>query len=245
MFDNISKEPGIYRIFCKSTGKNYIGQSKNVRARILDHFNRLRNGSDDSSLLQKDYDLYGEENFMPERLCFCSVEELNDMEKLYISKYKSNDRAFGYNMSDGGKKGYSVTDDFKEKFLGDKNPFYGKKHSEENRKKMSENHKGVKLSEETRKNMSDAKKGTNTGDKNPAKRPEVREKLRQLNLGKKMTSESKCKLSESLRKTYKEHPEIISKIVESRKGYKHNEETKRKISEARKKYWANKKLLNS
>ena len=55
------------------------------------------------------------------------------------------------------------------RFAGENNPMYGKKHSEETRKKMSEHHAdvsgennpfyGKKHSEETRKKMSDAIKG--------------------------------------------------------------------------------------
>ena len=55
-------------------------------------------------------------------------------------------------------------------YFGDKNPFYGKQHTEESRKKMSESHKGMLVgeshpfygkhhTEESRKKMSDALKG--------------------------------------------------------------------------------------
>ena len=42
---------------------------------------------------------------------------------------------------------------------GSKNPFYGKKHSMETRKKISESHKGKKLSEEHKKRISQAERG--------------------------------------------------------------------------------------
>ena len=42
---------------------------------------------------------------------------------------------------------------------GKKNPFFGKKHSEETRKKISEANKGKHLSEETRIKISEAQKG--------------------------------------------------------------------------------------
>lgn len=41
--------------------------------------------------------------------------------------------------------------------LGDKNPMYGKKHSEERKKQISEQHKGKKLSDETKKKIGDTK----------------------------------------------------------------------------------------
>jgi hypothetical protein len=43
--------------------------------------------------------------------------------------------------------------------IGEKNPMFGKKHSEESIRKMSEVHKGIKLSEETKKKISEAMKG--------------------------------------------------------------------------------------
>lgn len=42
--------------------------------------------------------------------------------------------------------------------IGDKNPFYGKTHSEESRKKMSEKQKGKIITEETKKKMSETHK---------------------------------------------------------------------------------------
>jgi len=49
----------------------------------------------------------------------------------------------------------------------DKNPFYGKKHSEETRKKISESLKGIPLSEEHKKKKSLSMKGKLSGTKNP------------------------------------------------------------------------------
>lgn len=42
---------------------------------------------------------------------------------------------------------------------GEKNPFFGKNHSEEYRKKMSEAKKGKHLSEEHKRKLGDVKKG--------------------------------------------------------------------------------------
>lgn len=54
----------------------------------------------------------------------------------------------------------------KEKHKGPGNPFYGKRHSEESKLKISEGGKGLKRTEETRRNLSLSK----LGDKNPARR---------------------------------------------------------------------------
>lgn len=45
------------------------------------------------------------------------------------------------------------------KNVGKENHFYGKKHTEETKRKQSENHRGKKLSEEHKKNMSLARTG--------------------------------------------------------------------------------------
>ena len=44
-----------------------------------------------------------------------------------------------------------------------KHPLYGKHHSEESKRKMSEHHKGSKASEEAKRNMSKAQSGEKNG----------------------------------------------------------------------------------
>lgn len=53
----------------------------------------------------------------------------------------------------------------KQKHAGERNPFYGRKHTEESKKKISNGGKGIKKSDEARKKISDAKKG----DLNPGR----------------------------------------------------------------------------
>jgi len=48
-----------------------------------------------------------------------------------------------------------------EKQKGKNHPFYGKHHTEETKRKLSESHKGKKISEETKKKLSEANKGEN------------------------------------------------------------------------------------
>jgi len=101
----------------------------------------------------------------------------------------------------------------KGKMIGEKNPFYGKTHSEETRKKISETHKG----------KPSPMKGKKTGK--PA-----------WNRGISPSEKSRKKMSESQRKVHS-NPEIIRKMVETRMArgsYKHTDEQKRKISLANK-----------
>ena len=67
----------------------------------------------------------------------------------------------------------------------------GKKHSEETKKKMSKAMKGIPRSDAFKKFMSEKFKGKD----NPARRPEVREKIRQTLLGHKHSEKSKRKMS--------------------------------------------------
>ena len=81
---------------------------------------------------------------------------------------------------------------------GDKNPFYGKHHSEETKKKLSEatrghkNHLGKKHSEETKRKISETKKGRNFSE-------EHRRKISESLKVKPMSEESRMKRSLSLK----------------------------------------------
>lgn len=123
-------------------------------------------------------------------------------------------------------------------------PWYGRKHSEESKRIISEKAKGrkgpnlgKKLSQETRRKLSAAKKGKK---RLVPVTEETRRKLSAVNKGKMRSEETKRKLSE-IAKTRTISEETKRKISESLKGEKnHNygrplsEETKRKLSESKK-----------
>lgn len=54
---------GIYRIYCKSNGKNYIGKTNNIRARLQQHFAMLSNNLHHSTKLQAAYNEFGRDAF--------------------------------------------------------------------------------------------------------------------------------------------------------------------------------------
>jgi len=142
--------------------------------------------------------------------------------------------------------------------IGKNNPMYGKRHSLETRQLQSNSAKGKNT-------------GKLIGDKNPSKRPEVREKisksltgrvitpetkekLRQHNLGKTMSYETKKKhsmnnLKEGNPMFGRKHSEESKKKMSEKKkgkpsphiGRKHSEETKQKLKER----WKIRKLLNA
>jgi group I intron endonuclease len=106
---NIKHSSGIYKITNTITGDCYIGQAKDVGARIQTHKNLLKSNkhvykNGDLTILQKAWNKYGEDNFKFEILEFCTAEELNDKETYWIAAYKCNRRKYGsgYNLNDGG-----------------------------------------------------------------------------------------------------------------------------------------------
>lgn len=146
----------IYKITNLINNKVYIGQtSTSMKQRMSEH---LRH-----NLLPIDRALnkYGIENFEVEVIDEAnSKEELNQKEIYYIKKYNCI-RPNGYNLTIGGKAttGYRNTDEAKRKmsntalenglnkseaYKGEGNPFFGKHHTEESKKMMSEKRKGMK-----------------------------------------------------------------------------------------------------
>ena len=63
-----------------------------------------------------------------------------------------------YNCNYGTKK-ERLSKKLKGKFIGENNPMYGKHHTEETKKEMSETRKGKKFTEEHKKKISEAQKG--------------------------------------------------------------------------------------
>lgn len=86
---------------------------------------------------------YGWDNFQHEIIAENLTEdEAKNFEKVLISKLRSNERDFGYNITKGGDGvcGFGLH--------GELNPMYGKKHSEETLKKISQSRKGKCVGED-------------------------------------------------------------------------------------------------
>lgn len=125
----------IYKITNNVNHKCYIGQTiRDLGLRIREHKSKAKHRTDSGYAIAKAINKYGAENFSWDVLCVCeSLEELDEKERYYISLYDSFGRN-GYNLTEGGMK-YA-------NFSGKNHPMYGRKHSEESKRKMSEHSKG-------------------------------------------------------------------------------------------------------
>lgn len=97
----MTKYGRIYIIRNTINSKVYIGQTKvSLKLRFQNHLSAARNGKD--YVIGKAIRKYGEENFYIELLKECTIEELNERERYWISYFNSTDNKFGYNISIGG-----------------------------------------------------------------------------------------------------------------------------------------------
>ena len=152
---------GIYRIENLVNHKCYIGKSKDIKERWTMHRWELNNNSHCNKHLQSAWNLYGSENFEFSVLEECDLDSLSEKEISYIAKY--NSFSSGYNLTTGGEggTGHSLSEEMKQwigsfhknqiiseerkrdasiRFSGMGNPFYGKTHTPETRKKISKHH---------------------------------------------------------------------------------------------------------
>ena len=85
---------GIYKITNKENGKIYIGQANNIERRISEHKQKR------TIPIDMWINMLGVDKFDFEILEECLPKELDEKERAYIEKYKTN--IFGYNIQEGG-----------------------------------------------------------------------------------------------------------------------------------------------
>lgn len=134
----------IYKTKNKINGRVYIGQKQG-------RFTRQYLGS--GKLLKKAIVKYGKENFRVKQIASAETrEELNILEIFYIKKYRKTSKV--YNLAIGGQAGNMGYDS-----SGKNNGFYGKHHTPETIKGISQKLRGRTLNQEWRDKISAAKKG--------------------------------------------------------------------------------------
>lgn len=97
----------IYKIENIQNGRIYIGLTNNLGRRRARHFTDLKCHRHDNAFLQKEYDIYGPDSFIFDKVFEGDVtsQEISDLEKFYIQKYDSYRN--GYNQNTGGNFGPS------------------------------------------------------------------------------------------------------------------------------------------
>ncbi len=168
------KEYVVYRLFCKTTKKCYIGFTQNFESRLKMHQRLAKNGS--YYPLYKAIRKYGWSNFEIQILEKSNNREyaLKKLEPKFILEYDSFGKN-GYNLTSGGegvKRGpltkeqkekisiatkkamqrpevyQTMVNGVKEFYKTHKSPLIGRKHTPESIKKMSNSH--LNMSEETK-----------------------------------------------------------------------------------------------
>lgn len=154
----------VYKFTLIPTGKIYIGQHKH---QTFDE-NYYGSGVYWSRAISE----YDKTDIKREILCWCSsLDEMNKKEIEYIAKYNSTDLSIGYNLSEGG----GITS-----LSGEANPMFGKHHSQDTKKLLSQR----------------AKQGYEEGTRvNPMCFEEHRQSVSLALMGHDVTEESKSKLS--------------------------------------------------
>ena len=174
----------IYKVTNSINGKVYIGQTTvgfderyhgGIKATHNSHLKRaIEKYGVDSFNIEKEYDVA------------YSKEELDNLERYYIEKFKSNTGEFGYNKTSGGES-YVMSQDVKDRISKAKR---GQKLSMETRAKLSEIRSGEgnpmygkQWSDEDKQRISKSVSKAITGEGNPM-------------YGKQHTEETKNKISE-------------------------------------------------
>lgn len=149
----MQKKIGIYCIENMVNGKKYVGQSVNLKDRLYGHKTKLKHNKHKNRHLQFAVNKYGLENFTFNIIEECDVAHLDERERYYISLYKSDNEAFGYNIEPGGSR--SIKTMSKQTRTKISESLKGREFTEEHRAKIwKANHERI-ISEETRKKMSD------------------------------------------------------------------------------------------
>lgn len=164
----------IYKIVNKINNKLYIGKDESNSSRYM--------GS--GKLIKRAIIKYGLDNFTKEVIEECSDSEtLQEREKFWIEKYKSQNPEIGYNISPGGDGGDTISNNPDRESIIKKitDKMKGRIFTEDHKNKLKENHNSK--NPEVAKKISQKLKGRIFSE-------EHKERLRQANLGKKRSPES-------------------------------------------------------
>lgn len=184
---------GVYTIKNKINNKLYVGISKNVKRRLQYHKSLLKRNKHFNLLLQNSFNKYGIDCFEFELLEECNEIFLYSLENYWCNMLNTHNRQYGYNISPTHPNNKCLV-------------------SKETRNKQSKARSGKSMKESTKKLISLANKGKtygrvytkhsekmklkiSLGNKGKIRTLEFKQKLRDINTGKKMSESTKNKMS--------------------------------------------------
>lgn len=203
-------------VYCHTNnlnGKKYIGITSQNSNQRFKNGNGYKSNKHFFMSIQK----YGWNNFTHEILFKnLSQAEAQEKEIYLISKYNTRNSLYGYNIAPGG-----------EVACGELNPWFGKHHTEDSKKKMSEARKGIPKTEVHKQKISMSNKGKKFSDESRKKmslnHADVSGK-HNPNFGKKLSDEHIQKMVEASKSQ-----EAIAKMKKNKTWYsgKDNPNSKR------------------
>jgi group I intron endonuclease len=213
---------GIYTITNTVTGQRYIGQSINVDRRLYAHMHALKRGTHGNTFLQRSFAKYGAAAFEGGPILACRREDLDFYERHLVRFYRSDERQFGFNLTEAGESSFQHTADTRAKIAAanvgrvftpdtlalmsrSASERWEKPHGIALREKLSRANRGKTLSAETRVKLSDAGRGKTHG-------PDTRAKMARAHKGKPKTAEHRAKIGVAARQRT-EHLRLMSGLA--------------------------------
>ena len=205
----------IYKTTNNINGKIYVGRNETNNSKYLG------SGKYFISALNK----YGRENFIHTIIDTANnKQELCKKEIFWIKFYDSRNPSIGYNIGPGGEGAGSGEDHHFYGKFGKNHPTFGRLHSDEEKRKMKENHPDFS--------------GENNPNYGKVTPEETKQKIKGSLVGRKLSEETKNKIGIT---SAGENNPMYGKTGEDSPNYgkHHSEETKEKMRIARKEYWKN------
>lgn len=165
----MGRDSGIYKIICSCSDQVYIGSAVSLRKRWMEHKKQLRGKRHHNRYLQHAWNKYGESAFELKILVRCAPEDLIFFEQRFIDAYEW-DSLYNLSPTAWSQLGYRFT--------------------EEQRKRLSESHKGQIVPDHVRE-LSRQRRLGKTHSK------EVRKKISMARKGNPLSEEHKLALREA------------------------------------------------
>lgn len=142
---------GVYLLRCDYDDRVYVGSSNDIHKRWSSHVGFLRKRIHANANLQEIADQYGVDCLRYEILEKCSHASLRQCEQRHLD-LRMSEPAGVFNISE-------YTDCSMRGRSGELNPFFGKKHSNETKRQLSEQAQGRVVCSAVRQKMSESHKG--------------------------------------------------------------------------------------